>query len=133
MGIKGDPGIPGHMGPPGPRGPQGVKGEKGEQGKSLSAPRLMESPADVTVNEGQTTVLKCTVDGYPPSEITWSKINASLPVGRHMRGSSSALMITDTKRDDAGVYSCSAQNLLGSAIAFASLEVHCKLNDCVFK
>ena len=132
MGIKGDPGVPGIMGPPGPTGPQGVKGEKGEQGKSISAPRLMESSASVTVNEGQTAVLKCIVDGYPTPKIMWSKINSSLPVGRLMRGPSTALIINDTKPEDTGAYSCSAQNLLGSANALTSVKVQCEYHNFVF-
>ena len=132
MGIKGDPRVPGTMGQPGLTGPQGVKGEKGEQGKSISAPRLMESPAGVTVNEGQTAVLKCIVDGHPTPKITWSKINSSLPAGRYMRGPSTALIINDTKPEDTGVYSCSAQNLLGSANTLTSVKVQCEFYNFVF-
>jgi len=123
VGMKGDPGVPGNIGPPGPRGPQGVKGEKGEQGKSLIAPHLMEAPVGVTVNEGQTAVLKCTVDGHPPPKVTWSKIKSSLPVGRYMIGPSTALIIRNVKPEDAGFYSCSAKNLLGSTNASAPLKV----------
>jgi len=115
MGIKGDPGVPKDIGPPGPRGPQGVKGQKGEQGKSLSAPRLIEAPVGVTVNQGQTAVLKCSVDGHPSPKLTWSKNNSSLPVGHHMIGRGTALIIKNAKPGDAGVYSCSAQNLLGGS------------------
>jgi len=126
MGMKGDPGVPGDVGPPGPRGPQGVKGDKGEQGKSLSAPRLIEAPVGVTVIEGQTAVLKCMADGYPSPKLTWSKINSSLPVGRHVIAPSTALIIKNVKSEDAGDYSCSAQNLLGSTNASAPLKVQCE-------
>ena len=128
MGIKGDPGVPGDMGRPGPSGPQGVKGEKGEQGKSLSAPHLIEAPVGVTVNEGQTAVLKCTVDGHPPPKVTWSKINSLLPFGRHIIGPSTALLIKNAKSEDTGVYTCSAQNLLGRTNVSAPLKVHCKFH-----
>ena len=128
-GMKGDPGVPGDMGPPGPRGPQGLKGEKGEQGKSLLAPRLIEAPVGVTVNEGQTAVLKCTVDGHPPPKVTWSKINSSLPVGLHVLGPSTALILKKAKPEDDGVYSCSAKNLLGSINASVPLKVQCKFHD----
>ena len=127
--MKGDPGIPGDVGPPGPRGPQGVKGEKGEPGKSVSAPLLVEAPVAVTVNEGQTAVLKCSVDGHPSPKLTWSKVNSSLPVGRHLIGPSTALIIKNVKPEDAGVYSCSAQNLLGSTNASAPLKVQCEFHD----
>ena len=126
MGMKGDPGMPGDIGAPGPSGPQG---EKGEQGKSLSAPRLIEAPVGVTVNEGQTAVLKCTVDGHPPPKVRWSKINSLLPVGRHVIEPSTALLIKKVKPEDTGVYRCSAQNLLGRTNASAPLKVHCKFHN----
>ena len=124
--MKGDPGVPGHMGPPGPRGPPGVKGEKGEQGKSISSPRFIEFPVGTTVNEGQTAVLKCTADSYPPPNVTWSNRNSSLPVGRYVIGSNNALILKHVRPEDAGIYSCRAQNLLGSAIVSAQLKVQCE-------
>jgi len=120
IGLRGDPGLPGDIGPPGPRGPQGAKGERG---KTVSAPFLQEPLAGMTVHEGQTALLKCTADGHPPPRITWSKINSSLPVGRHVVESSGALIVKNVKSEDDGVYSCRAENLLGSVSASAKLTV----------
>ncbi len=122
-GLKGDLGVPGDMGPPGPRGPQGVKGERG---MSIAAPFLQEPLAGMTVYEGQTAFLKCTADGHPTPQITWSKVSSSLPVGRHVVDSSGALTVKNVKREDDGVYSCRAENLLGSASASAKLTVQCE-------
>jgi len=131
IGIKGDLGVPGDPGPAGPRGPPGVKGAKGEPGQSISAPSLLQSPAGTTVNESQRAILKCTADGNPPPQVTWSKLNSSLPVGRHAVESSGALVVKDVRPGDDGVYSCRAENLLGSINATAKLTVQCKLL-CVF-
>ena len=131
MGMKGDPGIPGDTGPPGPRGRQGEKGEKGEQGKSISSPRLIETSIEKTVNEGQTAVLKCAADGNPHPRITWTKRKSSLPVGRHVLEPGSALIIKNVKPGDAGIYSCSAQNLLGSINASGQLNVQCECVESV--
>ena len=128
MGIKGDLGIPGDPGPAGRRGPPGEKGEKGEPGLSISAPVLLERPVESTVNESQIVVLKCTADGYPTPQVTWSKMNSSLPVGRHMVESSGALVVKDVRPGDEGVYSCRAENLLGSVNSTANLTVQCKLS-----
>ncbi|XP_078378982.1 uncharacterized protein LOC144662115 [Oculina patagonica] len=120
MGFKGDPGVPGDIGPPGPRGPQGVKGESCI---SNSPPFLRKPPSGMTVNEGQTAVLTCSADGHPPSRITWSKVSSSLPIGRHVVDSSGALIVKNVKPEDDGVYSCRAENFLGSASASATLTV----------
>ena len=127
MGVKGDLGVPGNPGPAGPTGPPGEKGAKGEPGKSISAPSLLQRPAKKTTNESQTAIFKCTVDGNPLPQVTWSKLNSSLPVGRHVVQSSGALIVNDVRPDDEGVYSCTAKNLLGSVNASAKLIVHCKL------
>ena len=128
MGIKGDLGTPGDPGPAGRRGPPGEKGEKGEPGLSISAPVLLEGPVESTVNENQIAVLKCTADGYSTPQVTWSKMNSSLPVGRHMVESSGALVVKDVRPGDEGVYSCRAENLLGSVNSTANLTVQCKLS-----
>ena len=126
MDIKGDVGIPGEPGPVGPRGQPGVKGDKGDPGQSISAPSLFQSPVRMTVNESQTAILKCTVHGYPRPKVTWSKLNSSLPVGRHMVESSDALILKDVRPGDDGVYNCRAENLLGQVNASAKLTVQCK-------
>ena len=127
MGVKGDLGVPGNPGPTGPTGSLGEKGAKGEPGKSISAPSLLQRPAKKTTNESKTAIFKCTVDGNPLPQVTWSKLNSSLPVGRHVVQSSGALIVKDVRPDDEGVYSCTAKNLLGSVNASAKLIVQCKL------
>ena len=126
LGIKGDLGIPGVPGPMGPRGPPGQKGTKGEPGQSITAPSLLQSPVKTTVNQSQTAILKCSADGYPTPQVTWSKMNSQLPVGRHVVESSGALILKDVRPGDEGVYSCKAKNLLGSVDASAKLTVQCK-------
>jgi len=123
VGIKGDLGMPGDPGPAGPGGPPGVKGAKGEPGQSISAPSLLQRPVETTVNEGQTAMLKCTAHGNPPPQVTWSKLNSSLSVGRHVVESSGALIVKDVRPGDDGVYSCRAKNLLGSVNTTVKLIV----------
>ncbi|KAL9975058.1 hypothetical protein ACROYT_G012174 [Oculina patagonica] len=123
MGIKGDIGMTGDPGPVGPRGPPGMKGVKGEPGQSISAPSLLQRPVEMTVNESQTAILKCIADGNPRPKVTWSKLNSSLPVGRHVVESRGALILKDVRPGDDGVYSCRAENLLGQVNASAKLSV----------
>ncbi|XP_068677031.1 roundabout homolog 1-like [Montipora foliosa] len=123
IGMKGDMGIPGNTGPAGPTGPPGRKGAKGEPGQSISAPSLLQPPTETTINESQTVILKCTPNGNPLPKVTWSKLNSSLPAGRHVIEASGALILRDVRSRDQGVYSCRAENLLGSANATAKLTV----------
>ena len=106
-----------------------MKGVKGEPGQSISAPSLLQRPVGVTVNESQTAKLKCTPDGNPSPKVTWSKLNSSLPVGRHVVESSGALIMKDVRPGDEGVYRCRAENLLGQVNASAKLTVQCKFNN----
>ena len=126
LGIKGGLGLPGVPGPMGPRGLPGQKGTKGEPGQSITAPSLLQSPVKTTVNQSQTAILKCSADGYPTPQVTWSKLNSQLPVGRHVVESSGALILKYVRPGDEGVYSCKAKNLLGSVDASAKLTVQCK-------
>ena len=126
MGIKGDLGIPGVPGPMGPKGPPGQKGTKGEPGQSITAPSLLQSPVETTVNQSQRAILKCSTDGNPTPQITWSKMNSRLPVGRHKVESSGTLILNDVRPQDEGLYSCEAKNLLGNVNASAKLTVQCK-------
>ena len=125
MGLKGDLGVPGNPGPAGPPGLRGQKGVKGEPGKSIAAPSLLQRPVETTVNESQTAILKCVADGNSTPHVMWSKLNSSLPAGRHMI-TSSALIVKDIRSEDDGVYRCRAENLLGSINATAKLTVQCK-------
>ena len=126
MGIKGDLGMPGEPGPLGPRGPPGMKGAKGEPGQSMSTPSLVQGTVGTRANESQTAILKCTAQGNPPPKVTWSKLNSSLPAGRHVIEPSGALIVKDVRPGDDGVYSCRAENVLGSVNATAKLTVQCK-------
>ena len=123
MGKKGDRGL---QGPPGPVGPRGTPGEKGAPGQSISAPSLLQQPVETIVNESQTAILKCTAVGNPPPKVTWSKVNSSLPVGRHVVESSGALILQDVRPGDEGQYTCKTENLLGTINATAKLTVQCK-------
>ena len=126
--MKGDLGLPGDPGSEGPVGPPGEKGVKGEPGKSISAPSLLQPPVETTVNESQTAIFKCTADSNPPSHVTWSKQNSSLPLGRHMvESGSGALIVNNVRPEDEGFYNCRAENLLGRVNASAKLTVQCEL------
>ena len=74
----------------------------------VSLPQFtVQPPANLTVSIGQTLTLNCSATGDPQPVISWKKPGQQLPVGRnqHING---ALVIRDTKEEDAGSYICTA-------------------------
>ena len=128
-GQKGDSGQKGDMGPPGLKcsqeelgskgqkgdvGPLGMPGTKGEPGESISAPTVAVSPATLTVNEGSSASFQCSVTGNPEAAVAWSRVN-SQSVLSQSAVSREMLMLRNVKGSDAGIYRCSATNILGNA------------------
>ena len=127
-GQTGRQGSPGPAGPPGPPGPPGGPGPKGEPGPALSAPSLVSAPASLTVNETQTAMLICSANGNPPPNVTWNKVNSSLPVGRHhVESRGTRLVVRNVTSEDDGVYECNAASILGKVTARTRFHVQGEL------
>ena len=54
----------------------------------------------------------CHVTGYPTPVVTWRKLSSHLPLWR-VRYNNSALQISQVRKEDSDLYTCSAKNLLG--------------------
>ena len=114
VGLKGSQGEIGPKGQKGDMGPPGVTGVKGEPGEPISAPTVSVSPAKLTVNEGRSASFHCSVTGNPEPAVVWSRVN------NHSGLSQSAVSrglwrLRNVKGSDAGIYRCSATNILGNA------------------
>ena len=110
-GPKGDVGLKGQKGD---MGPAGMPGAKGEPGKSISAPVVAVSPKTLTVNEGESASLQCSVSGNPKPVLKWSKLN-SLSQINNSKESGGKLLIKNVAGNDTGKYHCSGVNILGKA------------------
>ncbi|XP_044170220.1 peroxidasin-like protein [Acropora millepora] len=78
-------------------------------------PRISLNPGPRYAIEGSTFTLPiCHVTGYPTPVVTWRKLSGHLPLGR-VRYNNSALQISQVRKEDSDVYTCSAKNLLGKA------------------
>ena len=124
------------MGPPGIRGEKGIKGDvgapgipgiKGEPGESISAPKVVISPSQLTVNETNSVSLICSASGNPAAHISWSKVNGSLPSNRIKATVDGVMQINHVRAKDAGTYKCVASNLLGSDEEVAMVVVQSEL------
>jgi len=99
---------------------------------------------DVIVGERNTTTITCEAMGYPPPTIVWSRNNGTLsdrvsvsdivsvPTGNgNVTRVSVNLTITKSSREDTGVYTCSANNSIGSDNRNVSITVQCKFVMCI--
>jgi len=109
----------GGTGLPGPVGP------KGEPGESISAPKVIVSPASETVIENQTAMFYCSAGGNPKPKISWSKLNGSGLVKR--KGQQNKLEINNASYNDSGKYVCRATNVFGQDQNVVELLVEGKI------
>uniref|UniRef100_A0A2K5IZK4 Ig-like domain-containing protein n=1 Tax=Colobus angolensis palliatus TaxID=336983 RepID=A0A2K5IZK4_COLAP len=91
-------------------------------------PSFTKTPQDTTVRTTTRARLQCAATGHPEPQISWQKDGGRYFPAAHERrmqvmADDDAFFITDVKTDDAGVYSCTAQNSAGSISANATLTV----------
>ena len=137
-GITGSPGKSGKqgiMGPAGPKGdlrikgqkgdtgPTGMLGTKGEPGESISAPVVVVSPTNLTVNESGTASFQCSVSGNPEPAVVLSK-TGNLSEVSESAVSRGRLLLKNVKGNDSGEYQCSATNILGQVQTLVQLVVN---------
>ncbi|XP_067909938.1 roundabout homolog 1 isoform X2 [Heterodontus francisci] len=89
----------------------------------LEKPTFVQRPSDVTVTAGDTVTFSCEVRGDPMPHVHWQKENGDLPTGRYEVNSDNTIRIHYTTLNDAGRYTCLAENAVGSAAASVSLIV----------
>ena len=105
---------------------------------------ITDSLNKTIVREGNTATITCEAFGYPPPTVVWNKINGTLsdrvslsdnvsvPTGYgNVTKVSVNLIITKASREDTGVYTCSANNDIGSDSSNVSITVQCKFVLCI--
>jgi hypothetical protein len=70
---------------------------------------------------GETADFSCIASGSPSPEVSWGRLNDSLPVHHKVKGGQ--LTITKISRDDAGIYICRATNVEGIAESSATIKI----------
>jgi hypothetical protein len=76
------------------------------------------------VKEDGTLDLTCSVDSYPPSDITWSMKGTSAPLQNYTENAT--LTISSVTREHAGEYVCTVQHLNRTMTASTVVTVMCK-------
>ncbi|MGH0143069.1 UNVERIFIED_CONTAM: hypothetical protein FKN15_022424 [Acipenser sinensis] len=82
-------------------------------------PEFSETPADVTVEVGQSVTLACSARGYPAPQVTWQRQDGQPlyikpdSLSNVFQLETGALLIESVWLDDEGIYVCEAQNQFG--------------------
>ncbi|OXB83842.1 UNVERIFIED_CONTAM: hypothetical protein H355_003054 [Colinus virginianus] len=90
------------------------------------APTLVGNLENQTTNIGETIEVSCSVNGIPPPNITWFKNSETLfeDSGIVLKDGNKTLTIRRVRKEDGGLYTCLACNILGckKAEAFFSVQ-----------
>lgn len=84
----------------------------------IDAPEIQLSPS-VVVYVGNAVSLNCAADGNPEPEVELRFLNQTKATGRRQ----TTLSISEAKLSDAGNYTCTATNEVGSTMSITSLRV----------
>jgi len=87
----------------------------------LDAPQVTITPQVRKVKLGETTHFNCIASGSPTPEVSWHRLNGSLPV--HHTTKVGQLVIYNIKQDDVGIYICRASNMEGIAESSATIAL----------
>ena len=68
------------------------------------------SPSHTIVDSGQRAVFNCSVTGYPVISVHWMKNGQTIVGEERLRTTNSALVVSDVRREDGGMYQCVASN-----------------------
>ena len=120
VGIRGETGTKGEKGD---MGPAGMPGTKGEPGESISAPVVAVSPVTGIANETGSASFQCSASGNPKPTIVWSRLDNGSEITQS-EVSGGRLHLKNVTGNDAGMYQCSAANILGQARKVARLVVN---------
>ncbi|XP_055978752.1 basement membrane-specific heparan sulfate proteoglycan core protein [Sorex fumeus] len=86
-----------------------------------SPPYATTIPEHTTVRAGESVQLQCLAHGTPPLTFQWSRVGGSLPPRATARNE--LLRLEPVAPEDAGRYRCQVTNRVGSAEAFAQVQV----------
>ena len=92
----------------------------------LDAPKVIVTPQRSRVKTGETVKFTCIASGSPSPDLTWRKVNGSLPVSSTVQRG--VLKIASVTQKDAGSYNCEAKNVEGSANRSGTLEIKGKVS-----
>ncbi|XP_051781425.1 immunoglobulin-like and fibronectin type III domain-containing protein 1 isoform X4 [Erpetoichthys calabaricus] len=94
-----------------------------------SSPDFDRKPIPLTIQEGKTATFKAIICGEPKAQVTWSRNKGDMNDGSKYKITYDQIMdehvlqVISVTGEDADTYKCSASNLYGEAVCFATLIV----------
>jgi peroxidase len=91
----------------------------------ISVPVITVQPENKKIKSGTNVVLLCDAQGTPEPNFFWSKDDHTLKYSNriYLATDNKTLNIDHIKESDAGLYACTAENILGSDEAVAQVDV----------
>jgi hypothetical protein len=93
----------------------------------MCKPDFTKALKDLTIRDGETLTLTCSVQGDPEPQITWSKngkaISSSEIMDLKYKNGVATLTINEVFPEDEGVYTCTATNSIGSTETSSKLTI----------
>ncbi|XP_040310370.1 obscurin isoform X18 [Herpailurus yagouaroundi] len=90
-------------------------------------PSMQVTIEDVQAQRGSTAQFQAVIEGNPQPTVTWYRDDAQVVGGprlsQHREGTTYSLVLRDVTQQDAGVYTCLAQNAGGQVLCKAELVV----------
>lgn len=86
---------------------------------SLVPPTIVKYPGNISIDEGDTIILKCEATGFPVPRVFWYFNDSSL-----VANSSFVEIVNAKKGEHEGRYRCVVKNPAGSISASANLKVN---------
>ena len=97
----------------------------------LVPPTFVVKPTEVITEEGKSVPLVCVASGKPSPRIWWTKVPKDL-LTRKLIFLQERLTLNNVTKQDQGIYTCHAENILGKISASAQITVFSQLRFVIF-
>lgn len=91
------------------------------------APRFIEALYPQTVNIGEVVIMEASVESYPTASFQWfhetTPLVSSAGIRIVTKDNRSVLLVKGIKPENAGIYTCRAENVVGSVTCTASVNI----------
>ncbi|VUZ55036.1 unnamed protein product [Hymenolepis diminuta] len=90
----------------------------------IMPPLVRLDRAEMREREGSTFTIQCIAEGYPPPQIEWTRSTGGLfRIGTNVDLATGILTITDARKEDTGVYTCTATNKISSDSKTVDIQI----------